>query len=239
MSQDVSPSGSKWWVIAVLAFGCSSAQPPLAIPEVSSIPSTPSSGTSARASHGAVAHGGWYPDARNGLRIPGGEVCVSWLRNLGIPFERLPPKPGIETPIEVTGPIGGIQYVSEGKESIVCDCRLALALDWSSRVLRPLGVDRVAHRGAYVNRTTRRGRPSLHARGLAIDVGAVRVGNEWLEVDRDFRRNTHPRCDANLPLLNSVSCQLRTLRLFRELITPDDDGDHHDHLHLALPLRPR
>jgi hypothetical protein len=173
------------------------------------------------------------------LRIPGGETCVGWLQDLGVPFTRLDSKPGVETPVEITGPIGGIRYVSEGKDSMVCDCRLALALDWSSRVLRPLGVTRIRHMGAYVNRRTRRGRPSLHARGLAIDVGAVRVGNQWLKVEDNFRRNTADTCDGNAPLLNSVSCKLRTLRLFRELITPDDDGDHHNHLHLALPLRPR
>jgi hypothetical protein len=186
---------------------------------------------------GARPHAGWYPDARNGQRIPGGETCVSWLDELGVTYERLDPKPGVETPIEVTGPIGGIRYVSEGRNSLVCDCRLALALDWSSRVLRPLGVERIEHYGAYVNRTTRRGRPSLHARGLAIDVGAIQVGREWLKVDRDFERGRS--CDVNEPVLNSASCKLRSLRLFRELITPDDDSDHHNHLHLALPLRRR
>lgn len=181
-------------------------------------------------------HRGWYPNARNGLRLPRGSTCLQWLDRLGIRYRRLERKPGVETPVEVTGPIGGIRYVSEGRDVLVADCRLVLALDWSARALRPLGVTGVEHFGAYSNRRTRRGRVSLHARGLAIDVGAVKVGATWYRVEHDFRRGMRNACDERAPVLNSLSCQLRTLRLFRELITPDDDWDHHNHLHLALPL---
>jgi hypothetical protein len=137
-------------------------------------------------------------------------------------------------PVRVTGPINGIDFFSEGERGITCDCRMVLALDWSARALAPLGVTGIRHSGAYVYRTTKSGRPSLHARGLAIDVHAVDFGGHVRWVEKDFERGRRGDCDPDAPALNRVECQLRSLQLFRELITPDDNHDHHDHLHLAI-----
>lgn len=133
----------------------------------------------------------------------------------------------------VEGPIGGIRFLTEGREELVCDCRLVLALDWSARLLQPMGVRAMNHSGAYVYRTTRSGRPSLHARGLAIDVHGIQVGEQWYWVKRDYQSGLRDGCGG--PVLNDISCRLRHLRLFRELITPDHNRDHHDHFHLGIP----
>src|SRR5690606_9963650 len=108
----------------------------------------------------------WDGRANQAARIPGGEECLQWLERLRIPHRRLSAKPGVGTPVEIRGPIGGIHFLIQGREELVCDCRLALALDWSARLLQPLGVRAMHHSGAYAYRTTRSGRPSLHARGL-------------------------------------------------------------------------
>ena len=66
-----------------------------------------------------------------------------------------------------------------------------------------------------------------------------------VEVVRDFEPNVgkwavvadqlecigHPRTDAGR-LLRTLACRLRASSIFREVITPDDNADHHDHIHL-------
>lgn len=168
------------------------------------------------------------------LSIPDGQPCLSWLAEQRISFHVLPEKPGMVTPIHVTGPIGGVTYESAGQKSLVCDCRLAVALGWLGPELRAFGIHEVHHSGAYVYRTTKSGRPSLHAQGLAIDVHQLRVGRRRYEVSRDFERGAGARCDEGSRMINRLACELARTGLFEEVITPDDDSDHRDHLHLAI-----
>jgi hypothetical protein len=168
------------------------------------------------------------------LHIPDGEACLAWLAAEGIAYRPLAPRPGMKTPVAVTGPIGGVRYETAGHTLVVCDCRLAVALDWLGPELRSFGVTEVRHSGAYVYRTTHSGRPSLHAQGLAIDLHGLRMQNRRLEVDRDFVRGEGRACAPDSPPLNRLACELGRTGLFEEVITPDDDSDHRDHLHLAI-----
>lgn len=172
------------------------------------------------------------PQAVQSLRIPGGKRCLELLNRLGVKYERLSPRGSVDTPVEVVGDIGGIRYVSQGRESLVCDCRLALALHWSAPVLSAHEIQTVEHFGAYANRSTRRGRPSLHAMGLALDAAAFKFTSTRQSVAEDYARGVDCRSEA--PAVNQVVCHLRSLGLFRELITPDHDADHDDHVHLAI-----
>jgi hypothetical protein len=176
----------------------------------------------------------WNPSDSGVSQLPAGESCIAWLNQLGVSFRRLDDLRGVDTPVEVTGPIAGVTYVTAGKVSVVGDCRLMLALDWASRTLSPVGITEVRHSGAYVYRTTSRGRPSLHARGLAIDIHAVRAGGAWYDVERDYSNGRGPVCDEWQPFINHVYCRLSQLNLFRELITPDHNAEHHDHFHLGV-----
>jgi hypothetical protein len=180
----------------------------------------------------------WSKSADQSLRLAGGTSCYAWLDQLGVRYERVGNTAGMSDPVRVLGPIGGIHYTSQGAPGMLCDCRLVLALDWSARTLAPLGVTHIEHSGAYVLRTTRSGRRSLHARGLAIDVHGVSFGNTTHWVQRDFQRGQGDGCGTGSAALNHVACRLRQLRLFRELITPDHDADHHDHLHLGIAELP-
>jgi hypothetical protein len=159
---------------------------------------------------------------------------LAWLAQLGVTFHRLEDLRGVDTPVEVTSPIAGVTYATAGKVSVTGDCRLMLALDWASRTLTAVGIDQVRHSGAYVYRTTSRGRPSLHARGLAIDIHAVKAGGHWYEVERDYSNGRGPVCDEWQPFVNHIYCRLSQLNLFRELITPDHNAEHHDHFHLGV-----
>jgi hypothetical protein len=174
------------------------------------------------------------PSSVESLRIPGGKRCLELLGQLGVEFKPLAQRGRMATPVEIRGEIGGVRYTSGGKRSLVCDCRLALALHWSAPVLNAWNISEVEHMGAYVNRTTRRGRPSLHALGLALDAAKFKSKRGSHSVARDYVRGLGPTCVDDAPTLNQMACQLRHLGLFRELITPDHDSDHHDHFHLAI-----
>lgn len=168
-----------------------------------------------------------------GLSIPDGDSCLQTLTNAGAKFRLIEPKPGMRTPVSVVGSLGGVKYRSNGVASLVCDCRLAVVLDRLGPELRRLGVTEVRHMGAYAYRTTRAGRTSLHAFGLAIDVGGADVAGRRLSVAGDYQRGG-ASCEAGAPALNQLACELRRTGFFEEVITPDDDGDHQDHLHLAI-----
>lgn len=178
----------------------------------------------------------WYGQNQS-LRIPGGETCLEWLPRRGIRYRRLDDVAGVATPVEVSGPIAGVRYVVSGEQSVVADCRLILALDWIGPSLRELGVVEVRHSGAYVYRTQRNGRPSLHARGLAIDVHEIVLAEQRADVRTNFARGRGNGCAEGDPSLNRLVCRLRALQLFQELITPDHNADHYDHIHLAISPR--
>ena len=151
---------------------------------------------------------------------------------MGVPFEEAPPTRGVDVPIVVLGALGGVEYWASDGRPLLLDCRLAVALHEIGPILRGHGVIRARFSGAYVWRTTRSGRPSRHARGLAIDVHDLTTGSETFTVKGHFARKTP--CAADAPLLNRIACDLSATRLFRELLTPDYDRDHHDHFHLAI-----
>jgi hypothetical protein len=178
------------------------------------------------------AHRGHRGD--RSLQIPDGDACLSLLESEKVRFHPIAPRPGMVTPVDVTGPIGGVRYETAGTTSLVCDCRLAVALDWLAPELLSFGIAEVHHSGAYVYRTTHNGHPSLHALGLAIDVHRVRSGSRRLDVSRDYARGEGPSCDEGAPVLNRLACELSRTGLFEQVITPDDDSDHRDHIHMAI-----
>jgi hypothetical protein len=161
--------------------------------------------------------------------VPGGDRCVLDLMAEGVSFKVLDDERGVDTPIEVTGPIGGVSYGGP----MVCDCRLALALARVAPVLRDAGVSAFRYPGAYSYRMSRVGRLSLHAYGLAIDVPAFVIDGTELSVKKDFARG-RDWCAADSPPLNQLACRLKATGLFRELLTPDYNADHHDHFHLGI-----
>jgi hypothetical protein len=169
--------------------------------------------------------------------FPGGSDCVDRLRERSVRFETLPAERGVDTPILVHGALGGVQYWSVGGPMVV-DCRMALALERVAPEFLALGITRARFSGAYVYRTSKQGRLSLHAYGLALDMHEVTTSEGTYSVKKDFQRGLENGCADGAPILNRLACHLRALGLFRELLSPDYDADHQDHLHLGLAPLP-
>lgn len=170
--------------------------------------------------------------------FPSGDSCLSELRGAGVPFQVVADKRGVATPVALEGPIGGVRYWTVGAGPMVSDCRLALALAKIAPELRGLGITAMRFSGAYSYRMAKVGRLSLHAYGLALDVHEVTANGMSYVVAKDFKKGLPNGCAAEAPLLNRLACRFAQLRLFQELLTPDSNSDHRDHLHIAIARAP-
>jgi hypothetical protein len=180
------------------------------------------------------------PRTRSELRgvLPGGAACLAQLSQRGVPFHSLDHELGVKTPIVVDGPIAGIRFYTGANGPLIADCRLVLALDLVGPELTALGVSDVRFSGAYVYRLSNKGRVSLHAYGLAIDMhGFTRLGVHY-EVDRDFHRGIGTALSADAPAVNAIASRFHNSGLFHEYLTPDDNADHHDHVHVGVSPLP-
>lgn len=165
--------------------------------------------------------------------------CRAELERRGVAFKSAK-RSGIAIGVEITGPLGGIQFSSE-QLPLVIDCSLAVSLDEAGKYLRELGVTKASYSSAYSKRNVRgTNRPSKHSYGLAIDVHTFDVGMlGTLRVDRDYEQGLGDDVDCvGRPLtqggaiMKIMQCQLVRSGLFRLVLSPDYDDAHHDHFHL-------
>jgi len=180
------------------------------------------------------------PRARNELRavLPGSADCLARLSERGVRFHALDHEIGVKTPIVVDGPIASIRYYTGANGPLIADCRLVLALALVGPELVSFGVTDVRFSGAYVYRLSNKGRVSLHAYGLAIDMhGFTRSGVHY-EVEHDFRKGLGLTRSEDAPVANSIATRFRNSGLFHEYLTPDDNADHHDHVHIGVSPLP-
>ncbi len=158
-------------------------------------------------------------------------------------------RPGIAIAVEITGPLGGVTYVSPARTPLVIDCSLAISLAEVGPYLRALGIEQAKWSSAYSRRTVRgSGKPSKHSYGLAIDIPRF-AGTEAgdLAVALDYEQGLGDRVDClGQPatqagaILKVMQCQLARSGLFHLVLSPDYDDAHHDHFHLeALPWTER
>lgn len=162
--------------------------------------------------------------------------CLKRLVDAGVNFRELPSLRGVVTPVRVAGPLGGVTFFSNHGRQLDLDCRLAIALLELASEFRALGVTKARFSGAYDYRTTRTGRLSHHAFGLAIDIHEVWVREERYSVQQTFAKGRG--CPSRGPVLNALACTFKASGLFEEVLTPDYNWDHRDHLHVAVPKRP-
>ena len=193
-------------------------------------------------------------DSPNGVPHAADVECLRFLGAKGVPYVAAPATRGVRTPVEITGRIGGIKLAPRGRRAPLMDCELARALHEAAGIIRRAGVDELSFSGAYDYRTRRRSSQlSAHASGLAIDVHELRGPGGPLNILKDFERGRgrwrglqpadgdvagcigSPRTSDGRRLRRLV-CRLKHHSAFRVIITPDDDADHRDHLHLeAFP----
>lgn len=163
--------------------------------------------------------------------LPGGVTCLLRLRAAGLPHRVLETLANVQTPVRVNGPIDGVRFRPLARRPLDCDCRFALALLRAAPTFRALGVSDVYFSSAYRTHPKKRRRMSRHAMGLALDVHRLRVHGQLLSVKHDFQRGAG--CDAKGAPLNQLACGLAD-GLFDRVLTPDTDGAHHNHFHLAI-----
>jgi hypothetical protein len=180
------------------------------------------------------------PRTRNELRgiLPGSAQCLAQLSERRVPFHSLDHELGVKTPVVVDGAIAGVRFYTGANGPLIADCRLVLALAFMGPDLRALGVSDVRFSGAYVYRLSNKGRVSLHAYGLAIDMhGFTRLGVHY-EVDRDFHKGLGTALADDAPAVNAIAVRFQHSGLFHEYLTPDDNADHHDHVHVGVSPLP-
>jgi len=159
------------------------------------------------------------------------------LRAEGVTFSSAKATPGIETPVIVSGTLGGLKFWANDGRPLLLDCRLALALARLEPTFERFHVSAARFSGAYVRKTTRTGRMSHHAYGLAIDIHTLVINGEAVDVKKGFARGAG--CERRSTALNQLACELRASGYFEEFLTPDYNADHADHLHISVPLSSR
>ena len=181
------------------------------------------------------------PAARSDL------ACLQLLDHARVPYRLAGAVRGVQTPVEVTGPIRGVRLIPRAGRTPIMDCQLARALAELAPAFRRAGVTALSFSGAYDYRTRRNSsKLSAHAHGLAIDVHALQTRKGMLDVKRDFPRDGRrwagrpenvaaclgqPRRKAGRAL-RALACRLKLDPVLRYVLSPDTDADHHDHLHL-------
>jgi hypothetical protein len=160
---------------------------------------------------------------------------------------------GVHTPVAVVGPVGGVNLLPRAGRPPIMDCALARALGEAGPIFRSLKITGLSFSEAYDYRTRARSRKlSAHAFGMAIDVHGLETGGGELEVERDYPHDGRRWREREAPLaacvgrpaarggklLRTLACRLRAHRAFRLILGPDDNADHHDHLHLETSREP-
>ncbi len=181
------------------------------------------------------------------------EECKTALKARSISYVEESYAPGVLAPIRLSGTIRGIRYHSSLPErdrataSIeVFDCRLVLALDDFSQMLRQAGVVEVVHYSVFRPNKKHPGAGSKHAGALAIDVGTLVLSDGTkISVKDDFSgkigRKTCPLYETGPTDLNDKSsllwrlaCGAHNARIFNVILTPNYNVPHKDHFHLEV-----
>ncbi len=162
--------------------------------------------------------------AYNGLRpiflSDAGHSCIEELRQRSVSFVQM--KEFNEGQCVVRNPVKVNQFSSTRLNSpVVLSCSTAIAVD---KWLNQLNAQTIRHLGSYNCRVQRRSRLiSEHGFGTAIDISEVdgaRVSKDW---------GAESQRGEKLSRAAALACEY-----FVNVITPDDDALHKDHLHLDV-----
>jgi hypothetical protein len=161
---------------------------------------------------------------------------------------------GVLAPVRLTGPLHGVTFRTDQPDRAraesrweIADCRLVLALDDFTEVLRNHDIVEVRHYSMY---RPPRGWPDdkigkRHDGALAIDAGRfIDKDGATLDVDRDFHgaidaktcgEGAAPKpVTAEALALRAILCETVERRLFNVVLTPNYNKPHHNHFHLEI-----
>ncbi len=168
-------------------------------------------------------------------------VCLDRLSESGVSYQPGASRPGVDAPVEITGPIAGDQYKSYTGQRLVLDCSLVLSLAQAGEYFREAGATEVVYSTASKRRTIRGTQtPSKHGNGLALDIHELigpNIGRLTVEAryeqglgdDRDCVGT--PETEQGR-VWRTLYCRLMSSGLFRLILTPDYDADHYNHFHV-------
>ncbi|MBI4510496.1 MAG: hypothetical protein HY698_12760 [Deltaproteobacteria bacterium] len=176
-------------------------------------------------------------------------ACLTRLDSLRVSFRPAAPRKGIQVPVEVTGPLGGVTYRTWGRRALVLDCSLVYSLAMAGRYLGEAGITEAFFSSSYQRRNVRgTDRPSRHSYGLALDIHEFKGKNIGrLTIQDDYEQGLGDDVDCiGEPLsrggaiLRILYCRMIRSKLFRFILSPDYDEDHYNHFHVeALPWNER
>ncbi len=182
-------------------------------------------------------------------------ACEAELGRRGIPWAPAAESRGVLAPLRLTGPVGGVVYHSglspkqrATSPNEVFECRLILALDDFSAILRRHDVVEVIHMSGW--RPPPKSWPAgklgtRHDGALALDAGwFVRSDGTRLDVEKDFHGHIgaktcgpgtgpSPATPEAIELRN-IACEAADAHLFQVELTPDYNWPHRNHFHLEV-----
>jgi hypothetical protein len=167
--------------------------------------------------------------------------CLDALDKLGVAWKPGAKKIGVEIPVEIDGPIGGLTFKTWSKsKGLYVDCSLAYSLAKSAAFFTDAGVSELFYSGTYERRNVRgTNRPSKHSYALAIDVHQFAGDGFKYTVEDDYEQGLGDDEDCiGKPLtsggrtLRTLFCRLTRSELYKHILTPDYDADHYNHFHI-------
>jgi len=171
------------------------------------------------------------------------EQCLSYLSQRHIRTHRPDfEMPLVKMPLLLDSPIEGVTVAAKwpgNRKGSVMDCRLIAALVEVCRFCADRGVDRIEFYSAW--RAPKKGHPSRHNEGLAIDIRWF-TRKDGLSIDLldHYERNFHqPPCDDEPTsdegiFLRDLACHLHRTRTFNVVLTPNADEAHTNHFHFDI-----
>lgn len=194
------------------------------------------------------------PACRYARMMP--HTCLRELRRRHIAYRRVRHARGVLIPVRLRGKLGGVLYRTDfpAKKRLtvpyeVFDCRLVLALDDFSRILRAHDIDEVRIFSAWrpPSKMWPKGKiAKRHPGALAVDMRVFkkRSGKELVVLDDFHGRIGNKTCgpDATKPdpatpearELHSIVCEAADEHLFNVILTPDYNKPHHNHFHMEV-----
>lgn len=170
-------------------------------------------------------------------KLLSGPACLSRLDAENISYRSLSTLPGSGSSCQVDTAVR-VSRLAEGlSQPAVMSCALAARVDdFEREVVQPaareeLGqrVVRVNHMGSYSCRGINGGsRLSMHALGLAIDIGGFRLADgSTVSVKDDWQ-------DAGARGVFLREIARRACKYFSVVLTPKSNAAHYDHIHLDI-----
>lgn len=241
----------------ILAFGCSDAAPVRSgKATVAAKPAKPSK-KRAKSRRAVAAHMSTVavPEATPAVRYAQLTQieCEAELTRRNIEFVR-EVADGVLAPVRLLGPLHGVEFrtnqsakARETSRWEIADCRLVLALDDFTAVLRDHDIVEVRHYSMW--------RPAKglaegvlgarHEGALAIDAGKfIDKAGVVLDVDEDFHgkidaktcgEGAAPKPPTPAALkLRAILCDAAERRLFNVMLTPNYNRPHKNHFHLEV-----